>query len=66
SKNGELEIGSVPTVKYDRFKQLLATNPITKDKSLKWNCQDWSLRVLRELREEGFIEEQYSNDVVKY
>ncbi|KAF2453927.1 hypothetical protein BDY21DRAFT_115119 [Lineolata rhizophorae] len=64
SKKEELEIGAVPQNKYARFKQLLAAAPITKDESSKWNCQDWSLKVLDWLREEGFVEEQYQNNTI--
>lgn len=65
-KNGELEIGAVPVEKYSRFKQLLADVPITKIESSQWNCQDWSLKALDFLRQEGFIEEQYQDNVISY
>ena len=66
SKIGELEIGAIPVSKYDRFKQLLAAGPVNNVQSSNWNCQDWSLSVLDWLRQEGFVEEQYQNDVIKY
>ncbi|KAF2022238.1 hypothetical protein BU24DRAFT_488487 [Aaosphaeria arxii CBS 175.79] len=66
AKNQELEIGSVPVDKYARFTQLLANVPIIIDESSKWNCQDWSLEALDRFRREGFIEEQYQNNVIKY
>lgn len=67
SKNGELEIGAVPVSKYNRFIQLLAQAPITKDESSGWNCQDWSLTVLNWFRTEGFItNEDLTNHNIKY
>lgn len=66
TRNGELEIGSIPVSKYDHFNQLLETTAINNVESSKWNCQDWSLSALDRLRAEGFIEEQYTNDVIKY
>lgn len=66
SKNGELEVGFIAVDKFDRFKQLLAAAPITNVESSRWNCQDWSLSVLDSFRREGFIEEQYPNNVIQY
>ncbi|OAL57259.1 hypothetical protein IQ07DRAFT_675315 [Pyrenochaeta sp. DS3sAY3a] len=66
SKNGELEIGAVPVDKYERFKQLLAAVPITNIESSKWNCQDWSLKVLEWIRTEGFVWEQYQDNAIRY
>ena len=62
----ELDIGTVPGDKYDRFKQLLAAAPVTNDETSKWNCQNWSLQVLDWLRGEGFITEDYKNEIIQY
>lgn len=66
SKNGQLEVGSVPVEKYERFKQLLRAVPIDNVESSKWNCQNWSLAALDWFRAEGFIAEEYPNNVIQY
>ncbi len=60
-----LEVGAVPAGKIDRFKELLNTVEIDNDESTKWNCQSWSLEALDLLRLEGFILEDYSNNVIQ-
>ena len=65
AKNNELEIGTVPKNKYARFKQLLAAAPVTNDESSKWNYQSWSLVVLDWLRQEGFVTDGYTNEVIQ-
>jgi hypothetical protein len=64
-KNGELEIGSVPVEKYNRFKHLLEKVPIDNVESSEWNCQSWSIAALDLFREEGFVDGEYSNDVIR-
>ncbi|TVY67449.1 hypothetical protein LSUE1_G007444 [Lachnellula suecica] len=61
SKNGQLEVGTVPVAKYDLFKQLLGAVPIDNDESSGWNSLqvDW-------LRAEGFVSEDYPNNVIQY
>lgn len=51
--NGQLEAGSIPLQKYERFKQLLQAVTIDNVESSGWNCQSWSLAALDNLREEG-------------
>lgn len=64
-KNGELEIGSVPVEKYNRFKQLLEKVPIDNVESSEWNCQSWCIAALDLFRVEGFVDGEYSNDVIR-
>lgn len=66
SKNREFEIEAISVSKYNRFKQLLAAARIENVESSNRNCQDWSLNVLEWLRQEGFTEEEYQNNVIRY
>jgi hypothetical protein len=65
-ENRQLEVGSVPVEKYERFKQLLRAVPIDNVESSRWNCQNWSLVALDWLRAKGFIGEEYPNNVIQY
>ncbi|KAF2755529.1 hypothetical protein EJ05DRAFT_104917 [Pseudovirgaria hyperparasitica] len=66
SIKAEVEIGAVPVARYERFKELLKAVPISKDESSGWNCQDWSLQALASLREEGFVDDTYSDAALRY
>lgn len=66
SQKAELEVGSVPVEKYERFKQLLEEVPIDNVESSGWNCQNWSLTALDRLRAEGFIAEECTNNVIQH
>lgn len=65
-KNGQLEVGSIPVYRYERFKELLNEIPIVNVESEKWNCQSWNLAALDALRAEGFVAEEYSNEAIQY
>ncbi|KFY45522.1 hypothetical protein V494_00900 [Pseudogymnoascus sp. VKM F-4513 (FW-928)] len=64
--NGHLEVGSIPVQKYERFKQLLEEVPINNSESSGWNYQSWSLAALHCLRKEGYIADDYPNNVVQH
>jgi len=65
SKKLDLEIGSVESGKTGRVREILRAIPIEKNEASSWNCQDWSLAALDALRKEGFIDDQYTNEVIK-
>ncbi|OBT67736.1 hypothetical protein VE03_03549 [Pseudogymnoascus sp. 23342-1-I1] len=65
-ENGRLEVGSIPLQKYERFKQLLEAVTIDNVESPGWNCQSWSLAALNNLRDEGLVANDYSNDVIQH
>lgn len=64
--NAQLEVGSVPPQKYERFKQLLQAVAIDNDESSGWNCQSWSLSALDNLRVEGLVMDDYPNNVIQH
>jgi hypothetical protein len=61
-----LEVGAIPAGKINGFKQLLNTVKIDNSESTKWNCQSRSLEALELLRLEGFILEDYPNNMIQY
>ena len=65
-ENGQLEVGSIPLQKYERFKQLLQVVTIDNVESSGWNCQSWSLEALDNLREEGLVADDYPNNVIQH
>lgn len=65
-KREEVEIGQVPVDKLDKVHELLKEIRIEKSETLRWNCQDWSLAGLDKLRAEGFVDETYTNDVIRH
>ncbi|EPE28766.1 hypothetical protein GLAREA_09887 [Glarea lozoyensis ATCC 20868] len=60
-----LEVETIPADKIERFGRLLESVKVKNDESSKWNCQSWSLEVLDILRLEGFVSEDYPNNVVQ-
>ncbi|TAQ84013.1 hypothetical protein B7494_g7661 [Chlorociboria aeruginascens] len=65
-KNGQLEVGVVPSEKYDRFKQALQAVPVNNVEASGWNCQSWCLAALDCLRSEGLIADGYPNHAIQY
>lgn len=61
-----LEVGIIPARKLSLVKEILQGVPIIVDEASKWNCQSWCLEALDRLREEGFVLEDYSNEVFRY
>ena len=61
-----LDVGEVPENKLNRITEILEQVNVVKDESSPWNCQDWSLEGLEKLAEEGFVDEGYTREVVKY
>jgi hypothetical protein len=64
--NGQLEVGSIPVQKYERFKQLLQAVTIINVESSGWNYQSWSLAALDNLRGEGLVADDYPNNVIRH
>ncbi|KAI9750578.1 MAG: hypothetical protein M4579_006408 [Chaenotheca gracillima] len=62
----ELKIGALKDSELSELQTLLSSIPIKEDESSKWNCQDWSLEALDKMREMGWIDETYTNDVLKH
>lgn len=61
-----LEVGAIPAGKIAQFKQILDSVGTDNNESTKWNCQNWSLEALSLLRWEGFVSEDYPNNVIQY
>lgn len=66
SKTLDLEIKSVEPRKLDRVTEIMKTVPVETSEASPWNCQDWSLAAVETLRKEGFIDDQYTNEIIKY
>lgn len=66
AENGQLEVGCIPVEKYEHFKQLLKAVPVDNIESSGWNCQSWSLAALNDLRAEGLVGDEYSNNVIQH
>jgi hypothetical protein len=66
SKKQVLETGSVEAAKMGGINEILRMDPVEKNEASGWNCQNWSLVALECLRREGFIDDQYTNEMIKY
>ncbi|KAL9104744.1 MAG: hypothetical protein Q9163_000356 [Psora crenata] len=62
---GGPEQGEVESEKMDKVTEKLRAIPIEKNEASSRNCQGWSLAALDVLRKEGFIDDQYTNEVIK-
>ncbi|KAF7513308.1 hypothetical protein GJ744_009729 [Endocarpon pusillum] len=61
----ELQIGEVDAAKLDLVHERLKECGIDAVESSGWNCQDWALEGLEKLRAEGFVDETYTQEVVR-
>jgi hypothetical protein len=61
----KLEIGRVPVSKVDRVHEILSQVRVDTSESSGWNCQDWALDGLDELKKEGFVYGHHNKDGLK-
>lgn len=61
----ELEVGEVDESSFDKIHEILKDLEIDTSESSGWNCQNWALNGLEKLKEEGFIYDHMTTDVVK-
>ncbi|KAK6530221.1 hypothetical protein TWF694_003585 [Orbilia ellipsospora] len=61
----KMEIGTVDHNTLDKFQEACNTISIEKREYIKWNCQNWALEALDELRKVGGVDIWYENDAIK-
>jgi hypothetical protein len=61
----ELQIGEVDAARLDSLYNCLKECRIDQSESSGWNCQDWALDGLEKLKAEGFVYEEYTQEMVK-
>jgi len=58
-------VGEVDASSFDKIHEILKDLEIDTSESSGWNCQNWALNGLEKLKEEGFIYDHMTTDVVK-
>lgn len=64
-KCNELDIGNVPTSKLDQFTEICKAIHVIQDEVTEWNCQDWTIAAVKQLKEEEFIDSWITEEYMR-